>query len=146
MKKSTFFALFLIATGAFLMPNSQNSVLGVEKLRVLEPVAGGYEALQIPAQPEDLVATTFGDTAVLLQWKDRSDKEIAFDIHMVDADGKQGIRFVDPNVTRHVLGELKPQTEYQIRVRARGPYGHSEFSPFVGIKTGGGKRFMVAFD
>lgn len=146
MKKSSFILLVLIALVAFFIPDSKVSVVSEDLGVASQSDPNEYEEFKAPKAPTKLVATTFGDRALLLQWKDNSDREIAFDIHFVDANGKQGLRFVDPNVTRNVLGDLEPMTQYKIRVRARGPYGHSEFTPFVHIKTGGGKNFMVAFD
>ncbi len=86
----------------------------------------------IPRRPSDLRLFAVGEDSITAGWNDGSDNEILFDVHYYpeDAGGSGGITTqASENSTSLKLTNLKPDTEYCVRVRSASLAGNSNFTP-----------------
>jgi hypothetical protein len=90
----------------------------------------------VPSAPTSLTATAISQQQVLLTWHDNSTNEDTFRIEM--RRGNQDFRevaTVGANVTRLVISNLRSDTRYSFRIRARNTFGFSSYSNGIIVRT-----------
>jgi len=94
-----------------------------------EAMATTAAVVPIPISPNALVATVIDADSIGLTWNDRSDNEVAFEVHRRgDTPGFSLAASLPPNTTSWTNDGLAPDTTYTYRVRAIGTSGVSNFS------------------
>lgn len=121
-----------VSPGQAIIAATVEGQLGTALVMVSDPPPVGPP----PTRPTDLKANDDGATVIDVEWSDNSDNEERFEVQRRIKDGDWIlIRELSANWTYYRDGGLRPDTEYEYRVRACNPSGCSRYSNRDKTKT-----------